>query len=297
MVKAAPDMSQSAHVRCPIGYAEPMSNRELRHCGRQGHVTYAPEEPELAGRLRAESDLGELWRCLRCGDFVLGAPGAAGPAADAPVPARGRALRQLVILRVLAVERVLRGLVLVGAAYGVHRFASAQQGLRGSFGRLLPAARPLADRLGIDLDQSTLVHEAGKALNARHGTLTLVALGLLAYGLLEGVEGAGLWLGRRWGEYLTVVGTAAFLPLEVDELTKGVSATKLVTFAINVAAIVYLVWAKRLFGVRGGTAAYERELQGESLLQVEAAGGEPVGDLRGRSVGMSDRPPTRTERP
>lgn len=277
-----------------------MSNRELKVCGRHGHVTYAPTEPDLAARLRGDTALGAAWRCLRCGDWVLGAPRTSGPAGQAPVPARGRALRQLTILRVLAVERVLRGLVLIAAAYGVHRFASAQTSLRDSFGRLIPAARPLANRLGVDLDQSTILREATKALHARHTTLTLVAVGLLLYGLLEGVEGVGLWLAKRWGEYLTVVATAAFLPIEVHELLKTVTITKVVAFAINVVAVVYLVVAKRLFGVRGGRASYENELRGESLLEIEAAGADRgYGERRerGRDVGMSDVGAGDAERP
>jgi len=265
----------------------PVRNRELRVCGRRGHLTYAPTEPDLAARLRGETALGESWRCLRCGDWVLGAPQAGGPADQAPVPARGKALRQLTILRVLAVERVFRGLVLIAASYGVYRFESAQKALSASFGALVPAARPLAARLGIDLDHSAILSAATRALHAGRGTLTLVAVGLLAYGLLELVEGVGLWLAKRWAEYLTVVATAAFLPYEVYELTKSVTVTKLVAFAINVLAVVYLVLAKRLFGARGGRAAYERELEGESLLEVEEAGRDVVIDREpSRDVGM-----------
>jgi uncharacterized membrane protein (DUF2068 family) len=279
-----------------------MFSRELRSCARHGHVTYAPVEPDLARRLRAETALGPAWRCLRCGDWMLGPPGASGPAEQAPVPPRGRALRQLTILRLLAVERVLRALGLIAAAYGVERFKSAQTAIRGSFGTLIPAARPLADRFGIDLDQSTVVRDATKALQAQQGTLTLVAVGLLAYGLLEAVEGVGLWLAKRWAEYLTVVATAAFLPLEVHELLRGATVTRVGAFAINVAVVVYLVLAKRLFGVRGGRAVYERELRSESLLEVEAAGRDSTyGERRaaegaGRDVGMSDVAVGRAER-
>jgi uncharacterized membrane protein (DUF2068 family) len=277
-----------------------MFSRELKVCGRHGHVTYAPTEPDLAGRLRADTSLGEAWRCLRCGDWVLGAASARGSADRAPVPARGRALRQLAILRILAVERVLRAFVLIAAAYGVHRFASAQTSLRDSFGRLIPAARPLANRLGVDLDHSTIVREATRALHARHGTLTLVAVGLLLYGILEAVEGVGLWLAKRWAEYLTVTATAAFLPLEVYELYETVTVTKVGAFLINVAVVVYLIVAKRLFGVRGGGASYERELRGESLMEVRDAGADAdYGDrhLRGRDVGMSSVGTGQAERP
>jgi uncharacterized membrane protein (DUF2068 family) len=264
-----------------------MRSRELRACGRRGHLTYAPDEPELAGPLHTQTALGEAWRCLRCGDWVLGAPGGRGPADEAPVPERGKALRQHTILRVLAVERVVRGLLLIGAAYGVWRFESAQTALRGAFGRVLPAARPLAEQFGVDLDHWVVVSDLDKVLHARPGTLTLVAVGLFGYGALELVEGVGLWLARRWAEYLTVVATAVFLPYEVFELVRSVTATKVVAFLINVAAVVYLLLAKRLFGARGGKAAYERELESESLLEITAAGREPrLHATPGSDVGM-----------
>lgn len=266
-----------------------VKSRELKACGKHGHVTYAPTEAPLAARLRSETALGEAWRCLRCGDWVLGAPQASGPADQAPVPPRGKALRQLTILRVLAVERVIRAVVLIAAGYGVYRFESAQTALRGSFGRLVPALRPLATQLGVDLDRSSILSAATKALHARAGTLNLVAVGLVVYGLLELVEGVGLWLAKRWGEYLTVVATAAFLPYEVAELLKSVTVTKLGAFVINVLAVVYLLLAKRLFGLRGGRRAYEQELRGASLLEIEAAGVDrAIGDHEpGRSEGMS----------
>lgn len=265
-----------------------MRNRELRVCGRRGHLTYAPSEPELAAHLRGQTALGEAWRCLRCGTWVLGPPQSSGPADQAPVPERGKALRQRTILRLLAVERVVRALILIAAAYGVFRFESAQKALRGTFGRLVPAAEPLAGQLGVDLDRSAIVADLNKVLHARAGTLTLVAIALLAYGVLEMVEGVGLWLARRWAEYLTVVATAAFLPYEIYELARSITVTKVVAFLINVAAVVYLVLAKRLFGARGGRAAYERELRSESLLEVEIAGREPhLSDAApGGDVGM-----------
>lgn len=277
-----------------------MANRELKVCGRRGHVTYLPDEPDLADRLRGSTALGDVWRCLRCGEWVLGRPTSRGPASQAPVPARGRALRQLTILRVLAVERILRALVLVIASYGLLRFASAQSALRDYFGQLVPAARPLAERLGIDLDQSAIVREATRVLQAQHGTLSFVALGLLGYGLLEGVEGMGLWLAKRWAEYLTVVATAAFLPLEVVELTRTVTVTKVGAFLINIGAVLYLIVAKRLFGARGGQAAYEEKLRGESLLEVREAGRKTaLGKTAqsGRDIGMSTVDESQPERP
>jgi uncharacterized membrane protein (DUF2068 family) len=139
------------------------------------------------------------------------------------------------------------------------------------FREYLPTLKPLADKLGIDLQSTGPVKLIQKALNAQHSTLELVALGVLAYGALELLEGVGLWLMKRWGEYVAVVGTAVFIPLEVYELVERVTWLRLVAFAFNVFAVAYILWTKRLFGFRGGRAAFEAERHSESLLEVEQA--------------------------
>lgn len=243
----------------------------LRSCGRVGHVTWRPDEEGLAERLHVETNDGEAWRCLRCGTFVVGEPHGSGPAQDAPLVLRGRALRDAFILRLLAAERFVRGVLLLALAYGVYKFNGAQDSLEKVFNDYLPTLKPLADKLGIDLQNTGPVKLIQKALNADHSTLELVAAGVLAYGALELLEGVGLWLMKRWGEYVAVVGTAIFIPLEVYELVERVTWLRLVAFAFNVFAVVYIVWTKRLFGFRGGREAFEAERHSESLLEVVQA--------------------------
>jgi uncharacterized membrane protein (DUF2068 family) len=62
-----------------------------------------------------------------------------------------------------------------------------------------------------------------------------------------------------------------FIPLEIYEITENVSWLKIVILVINVAAVLYLLLSKRLFGIRGGRRAYDAARQEESLLEVEAA--------------------------
>jgi uncharacterized membrane protein (DUF2068 family) len=211
------------------------------------------------------------WRCLRCEAYVAGLPHGSGPAEDAPLVLRGRALRDAFILRLLAAERFIRGLLLLALAYGIQRFNGARDSLQRVFDDYLPTLRPLADKLGIDLQSTGPVRFIDKALHAQHGTLALVALGVLAYACLQLLEGVGLWLMRRWGEYVAVVGTSVFIPLEVYELLEKVTWLRVVALTVNVFAVVYLVWTKRLFGARGGHAAFVAERHGESLLEVERA--------------------------
>jgi uncharacterized membrane protein (DUF2068 family) len=239
-------------------------------CAVAGHVTYAPSEDALASRLRGDTQLGEVWRCLRCGEFTLGAPLASGPADQAPLVLRGKALRQAIIVRALAVERWLRAVIIGLAAWAVWEF----RGARGSIQAALEKDLPLLRASGFKVDQMGAVHELEKALATKPSTLTLLACLLAAYAVLELVEGVGLWLLKRWGEYFAVVATSVFLPLEIHDLAKGITITRVVTFAINVAAVVYLLISKRLFGLRGGRRAYDAERRGEQLIEVQRAAGD-----------------------
>ena len=240
---------------------------ELFTCARRGHVTYAPDDPALAGRLSGSTGLGEVWRCLRCGEFTLGEPARRGRPEDAPMVLRGKALRQAIILRALAVERLFRAVVIALAAYAVWKF----RGARGSIQATLDRDLPIFRAAGFKLDQMTIVHELEKALAAKPSTLALLTLMLAGYALVEVVEGVGLWLLKRWGEYFAVIATSVFLPLEIHDLAKGITMTRVVTFTINIAAVVYLLISKRLFGLRGGRKAYDEERRGEQLLDVERA--------------------------
>ncbi len=58
---------------------------------------------------------------------------------------------------------------------------------------------------------------------------------------------------------------------------KGVTFTRVGAFASVVAAVLYLLLAKHLFGLRGGRKAYDSERRGEQLLEVErsALGSDP----------------------
>lgn len=247
---------------------------DRRHCARRGHITYAPDERHLRERLHAATALGDAWRCLRCGDFALGEPHGSGPADQAPEVPRGRALRDLFILRFLAVERVLRGIFIVLAAWAVWRFSNSQDSVRRLFQEQLTVFAPVARHFHYDLDHSPIVDTIRKTFEYKHSTLLVVAVALLAYALIETVEGVGLWFGKRWAEYLTVVATSAFLPLEIYELTEKVSWIKIATLVLNIIAVLYILLSKRLFGLRGGIAAFEAERRGASLLEVEVAAGE-----------------------
>jgi len=241
-------------------------------CGRRGHLTYAPTEDDLRARLRTETALGAAWRCLRCGTFVLGEPKLTGPAADAPLVPRGRALRDAIILRLLAFERFAKGLLVLLAGYGVIQFRGSRDAVERAFHEDVPLLKPFADKIGWNLENSAVVETIRRVIEARSNTLLFVAIGLIVYGVLQLIEGTGLWLLKRWGEYFALIATSLGLPIEIYELSEKFTWFRIGALVINVAAVVYLLVSKRLFGLRGGHAAYEAERHEASLLEVEHAG-------------------------
>ena len=62
-----------------------------------------------------------------------------------------------------------------------------------------------------------------------------------AYGAVFMIEGVGLILKQRWAEYVTLVITLSFIPIEVWEIIKHCTAAKVILLAVNVAIAVYLV--------------------------------------------------------
>jgi uncharacterized membrane protein (DUF2068 family) len=248
----------------------------LRTCGRRGHVTYAPSEDELRIRLHTTTPVGEAWRCLRCGDFVLGEPRQSGPADQAPIVLRGRALRDAIILRLLSTERFIKGLLVLAAGFGVFRFRSHRDAVERAFHEDIPLLKPFADKIGWNIEDSSVVHTLRTVIEAESKTLLYVALGLMLYGVLQLIEGVGLWMLKRWGEYFAVVATSLGLPIEIYELTEKLTVTRVGALVINIVAVLYILLSKRLFGLRGGKAAHEAERHETSFLEVEAAANEPT---------------------
>jgi uncharacterized membrane protein (DUF2068 family) len=246
-------------------------NWSLVGCARKGHVSFAPDEPELRDRLMAPTAGGIAWRCLRCGAFVTDGEHGSGPAAEAPLIRRGKELRSELILRAFAVERFLRFLVLGVGAYGVWRFRDSQAGLQRAFTNDLPAIHALYRDLGFNVSHSKVLGLIQQSFTLDSRTLTYLAIGLAVYAVIELAESVGLWLGKRWGEYFAMVATSIFVPYEVYDLTVKVTWLRVAALVVNLLLVIYLVWTKRLLGVRGGKSAYEARLRTESVIEVEQA--------------------------
>ena len=71
--------------------------------------------------------------------------------------------------------------------------------------------------------------------------LEAVAIGAFAFAALFLTEGVGLWLGKRWAQYLTLIATTLFVPLEIFALGRRVTPPRFAALVLNLAVVALLV--------------------------------------------------------
>jgi uncharacterized membrane protein (DUF2068 family) len=279
----------------------PDNRYELFTCAWKGHALVGVDAAEVTdddALVARERDGVRWYRCLRC-DAWLPMPLPETPTSDTvptrqsiELPARGSALRDRYVLRLIALDRAIHVFVLTILAVVLFTFAKHDASLHRDYINIMN------DLNGGSPGESQVRGVLGYLRKAfTYSPHRLIQLGLLvtAYAALEATEMVGLWLAKRWAEYLTLLATTLLIPFEVYELTLKVSAFKVITLVINVAIVIYLLLAKRLFGLRGGHRA-EMERRHEEAgwgaierttpmatesLRAATAVGEPVGHLPG----------------
>jgi uncharacterized membrane protein (DUF2068 family) len=183
------------------------------------------------------------------------------------LPLRGRPLRDKYVLRLIAIDRALHFLILGLLSVAIFAFLSHRAQLRGEFYRVVIA---IHGSLGgpTSGSHSTILDDLRKLFSLKRSSLFALGIISAAYAVLEGVEAVGLWRRRRWAEYLTFIATTILLAPEIYELTNTVSVFKLLALIINILVVAYLLFAKRLFGLRGGGVAERAEIERDSSWQA-----------------------------
>jgi uncharacterized membrane protein (DUF2068 family) len=144
-------------------------------------------------------------------------------------------------IKVIIVERIVKAIVLIALALGLI--------LAGEKGWLATWAADAQDQLNLSAGHGIIVRLLLRLLvyvgNFSH--VNVVAIAAIAYALLEGTEGVGLAMRRRWAEYLTVIATGLLIPYELYEVIRHVTLFKVGALLLNLAVVGYLAYRKRLF--------------------------------------------------
>ena len=157
-------------------------------------------------------------------------PGTVAAAASGPPPDRA--------LRVIAVYKFCKALLMAALALGTLRL-------------LNPSVAAWAERwataLSLRHDRRLLGNFIALVSGLSNRRLHELAVGAFAVMLLFVTEGAGLWMGKRWAQYLTVIATTVFVPFEVVQVARLVTATRVAALLVNLAVVAFLVYRLRQF--------------------------------------------------
>ncbi|HET9621856.1 MAG TPA: DUF2127 domain-containing protein [Kofleriaceae bacterium] len=99
--------------------------------------------------------------------------------------------------------------------------------------------------LAADARGKYISEAVAKITAANPRTLVYMGVGSMIYAAVFLVEGIGLMLKKSWAEWLTVIVTISFIPLEIYEMVEKASVAKAIVIMFNIAIVVYLIRRRR----------------------------------------------------
>lgn len=140
------------------------------------------------------------------------------------------------LLRLIAIFKFFKAAALIALGVGAFRL------IHKDIGAVL---EHWVDALRFDPGNRFVDIALAKAANLHPQQIKKLGLGSFLYAALFVAEGTGLWLEKRWGEWLTVIITSSLVPVEIYEIYRHPSAVKVAVLVINVGIVVYLIYRIR----------------------------------------------------
>ena len=151
------------------------------------------------------------------------------------------------LLRLIAIFKFFKAGLLIALGIGLFRLLHKDVG---------DALMRWSEALRLDPGNHFVNLALEKAAHVSPAQVKKLGLGSFLYAGLFLTEGTGLWLGKRWGEWFTVIVTSSLVPLEIYEIYRHFSYAKVVVLALNIAIVFYLIYHMRTAGFRQTKAAY-----------------------------------------
>jgi len=135
------------------------------------------------------------------------------------------------VLRIIAVFKFFKALLLLAVGLGAVELLNPE---------IADHARHWVNMLAASSDRRAVQYLLSLASGLNAERLQVLGIGAFLYAGLYSTEGVGLWLGKRWAEYLTVVASLLFVPLEVIELVQRVTPPRVTALVVNLVVVAFL---------------------------------------------------------
>jgi uncharacterized membrane protein (DUF2068 family) len=136
------------------------------------------------------------------------------------------------ILTLIAVMKLVKAALLIALGIGALRLLHRD---------LVDTVMHWIDVLRVDPDNRYVHRLLERIFNITPRQLKALSIGTFFYAALFAVEGIGLWMRKRWAEYVTVITTSLFIPLEIYEIFHHVTLTRVVVTVVNLLIVWYLI--------------------------------------------------------
>src|ERR1700722_9360442 len=143
---------------------------------------------------------------------------------------------RLGMLRIIALYKLLKVLLLLLAAYGELRLHDAALSAKLA---TWAQGRPLG------LEHAVVTRALTLFSGLSETQIHVMRIATFAYAAVFAIEGVGLWMQKRWAEWLTTIITASLIPLEAWEIFFRPTIGKILILLANAAVVGYLVWHVR----------------------------------------------------
>jgi uncharacterized membrane protein (DUF2068 family) len=141
------------------------------------------------------------------------------------------------LVRLIALFKVLKAILLIGVGIGA---------LKMFHKGVTSVLEHWVYLLGLDPGNRYVDLALQKAANLSPNKIKRLGIGSFLYAGLFLTEGIGLWLMKRWAEWLTVIITGSLVPVEVYEIYHRPTPIKIVVLIINLAIVGYLLYRIRI---------------------------------------------------
>jgi uncharacterized membrane protein (DUF2068 family) len=140
------------------------------------------------------------------------------------------------LLRIIAIFKFLKAALLIAVGIGLFKL------LHKDVGDVL---EHWCEALRLDPGRHFVNLALEKAARVSPEQVKKLGLGSFLYAGLFLAEGTGLWLRKRWGEWLTVIITSSLVPVELYEIYRHFSYVKVGVLGLNVGIVIYLIYYMR----------------------------------------------------
>ena len=140
------------------------------------------------------------------------------------------------VIRLIALFKLLKAITLI--AVGVGALKLLHRDMASTLDHWVAVS-------GLDPGNRWVERAVEKAANLTPAKVKGLGIVSFIYAGLFLTEGVGLWLMKRWAEWFTIIITSSLVPVEIYELYRHPTATKILVLIINITVVLYLLYRIR----------------------------------------------------